>query len=240
MSRNSTLEASSSASDALSSIKTHTQSLQQSSNTITDTITAFQTELLSMYKSQLALLEQTRSLLRFHSAQLAANDGTAEEKYKSSMVKLDVGGKMFHISIDTLLRQEGTFFDGLFSGRWAVKPGVAEDAIFIDRDGELYPYIFNFLRDGDAAALPQSTTQRAQLVQEAEYLGLEKLKQKLLDTAGDRPQIPAHPNNIQCPKCNPTTSNNNILATWNAEQKGYCCLKCMGFWYLKTGSIQVK
>ena len=97
---------------------------------------------------------------------------------------------MFHASVDTLLRQEGTFFNRLFTGRWPMKPDGTDNAFFIDRDGDLFPFILNFLRDGDAAVLPIEPNKRVQLQQEAECFGVDNLKTKLTENMHSHLQIP--------------------------------------------------
>jgi hypothetical protein len=62
-------------------------------------------------------------------------------------VKLNVGGKRFETSVQTLRRISHTFFDAYFSGRYA--QDVCEDgSIFVDRDGEHFGYVLEYMRDG--------------------------------------------------------------------------------------------
>ncbi|KAJ3048883.1 BTB/POZ domain-containing protein kctd3 [Rhizophlyctis rosea] len=162
------------------------------------------------------------------------------ERDCASKVKLDIGGKIFHISMDTLLRQEGTFFHSLFSGRWLVKPDETEENIFIDRDGELYPYIFNFLRDSENVVLPEDKEKRARLVQEAEFLGLDELKLKLLKT---KRQIATEPLDLYttcfCGYCmwrfEGLRPKRDYEMQWDyANKGGYYCPSCKLYW--KYGS----
>ncbi|KAJ3042775.1 hypothetical protein HDV00_006594 [Rhizophlyctis rosea] len=55
-----------------------------------------------------------------------------------------------------------------------------EEEIFIDRNGKLYGYIFDFLRDGEKAVLPKKADKLQRLCREAEFLGIEGFK----DVAG--------------------------------------------------------
>ncbi|KAJ3038854.1 BTB/POZ domain-containing protein kctd6 [Rhizophlyctis rosea] len=101
------------------------------------------------------------------------------KRVQVSKIKLDIGGKIHHISIDTLLQEPNTFFTSMFAGRWHVKPTEKDGTIFIDRDGEIYHYIFDYLRNGDKAVLPKDQELRQRLINETEYLGMEGLKAKL-------------------------------------------------------------
>jgi hypothetical protein len=62
-------------------------------------------------------------------------------------VELNIGGYHFQTSVQTLRRLPHTFFDAYFSGRYA--QDVCNDGcIFVDRDGEHFGHILEFMRDG--------------------------------------------------------------------------------------------
>jgi hypothetical protein len=62
-------------------------------------------------------------------------------------VELNIGGYHFETSVQTLQRVPHTFFDAYFSGRYA--QDVCNDgSIFIDRDGEHFGHILEYMRDG--------------------------------------------------------------------------------------------
>ncbi|KAJ3278046.1 hypothetical protein HK104_002708, partial [Borealophlyctis nickersoniae] len=90
-------------------------------------------------------------------------------------VKLDIGGAIFSISLDTLLSQKETFFSSLFREEWQVKPGD-DGTIFIDRDPTPYRFIFNWMRDGAQAVMPDDKVTLNAIVKEASFLCLEGLK----------------------------------------------------------------
>ncbi|KAJ3049198.1 hypothetical protein HK097_009770 [Rhizophlyctis rosea] len=162
-------------------------------------------------------------------------DYSAEmQKKQASKVKLDIGGHIYHVSTDTLLRQEGTFFYGCFSGRWLVEPDK-DGAFFIDRDGELYTYIFNFLRDGETGVLPIDPQQRQRLIKEAEYLSMEQLVETLKKPVTPvLTQPPSGLTQLVCPQCkwNMRQSGYNsyiasvAVANWVAPHKAYVCTAC--------------
>jgi hypothetical protein len=62
-------------------------------------------------------------------------------------VELNVGGYRFETSVQTLRRLPHTFFDAYFSGQYA-QDVCADGSIFIDRDGEHFGQVLQYLRDG--------------------------------------------------------------------------------------------
>ena len=55
-----------------------------------------------------------------------------------STVKLNVGGKIYKTSLETLRKDPNSMLAAMFSGRFDVKPAEDDGAYFIDRDGELF------------------------------------------------------------------------------------------------------
>jgi N-acetylneuraminic acid mutarotase len=62
-------------------------------------------------------------------------------------VELNIGGFHFETSVETLRRVPHTFFDAYFSGRYA-QDVCADGSIFVDRDGEHFGHILEYMRDG--------------------------------------------------------------------------------------------
>jgi hypothetical protein len=77
----------------------------------------------------------------------------AMQKHKEAQegrVKLNIGGYCFETSVQTLRRISHTFFDAYFSGRYA--QDVCNDgSIFVDRDGEHFGHVLEYMRDGVVA-----------------------------------------------------------------------------------------
>lgn len=99
------------------------------------------------------------------------------------IVELNVGGVHYTSTRRTLLSHENSRFAELFGA----PSTVAHDAKgrhFIDRDGVLFRYVLDFLRD-DALQLPQDFREKKRLLREAEYFkldGLIKCMQALTET----------------------------------------------------------
>jgi hypothetical protein len=71
-----------------------------------------------------------------------------------SIVQLNVGGHRFETSVQTLRRVPGTCFDAHFSNSYT-HTICADGSIFIDRDGELFKHILEYLRDGVVSVVEQ-------------------------------------------------------------------------------------
>jgi hypothetical protein len=69
------------------------------------------------------------------------------EEQQQGRVEHNIGGYHFQTSVQTLRRVPHTFFDAYFSGRYA--QDVCNDgSIFVDRDGEHFGHILEYMRDG--------------------------------------------------------------------------------------------
>jgi hypothetical protein len=81
----------------------------------------------------------------------------AMHKHKEAQegrVVLNIGGFRYETSVQTLRGLPHTFFDAYFSGRYA-QDKCADGSIFIDRDGEHFWQILQYLRDGVVGAAEQ-------------------------------------------------------------------------------------
>jgi hypothetical protein len=61
-------------------------------------------------------------------------------------VELNIGGQRFETSVQTLRRVPHTFFDAYNSGRYA-QDVCTDGSIFVDRDGEHFSHILEYMRD---------------------------------------------------------------------------------------------
>jgi hypothetical protein len=80
-------------------------------------------------------------------------------------VELNIGGYRFETSVQTLRRVPHTFFDAYFSGRYA-QDVCSDGSIFVDRCGEHFGHILEYMRDGvvavaEAGAHPSVSLLRA-------------------------------------------------------------------------------
>jgi len=82
-------------------------------------------------------------------------------------IHLNVGGRHFTTSLQTLTKDKDSMLAAMFSGRWNLPQDEKDGCYFIDRDGKYFRYILNFLRDGDLEELPRNTMKA--LLKEAKY-----------------------------------------------------------------------
>ncbi|KAM7500008.1 hypothetical protein LguiA_024422 [Lonicera macranthoides] len=89
----------------------------------------------------------------------------------SPLVRLNVGGKKFCTTVDTLTQREpDSMLAAMFSGRHTVFKDSEKGYIFVDRDGKHFRHILNWLRDGEVPTLKD--TEYSELLREAEYYQL--------------------------------------------------------------------
>ncbi|ETW02819.1 hypothetical protein, variant [Aphanomyces invadans] len=99
----------------------------------------------------------------------------AMEKLSNSVVKLNVGGRIFALPKDTLLKYEGSYFHAMLSqSKW--KPDLDNDAYFIDADPTLFEYVMTYLREGDLSCEGLPPLKKQRLMKTLDYLNLEVLE----------------------------------------------------------------
>ncbi|CAK4702611.1 hypothetical protein LEN26_007157 [Aphanomyces euteiches] len=89
----------------------------------------------------------------------------------SNLVTLNVGGRRFTTSKETLLRVEGSYFHALLGcGHW--RPEGPEDAFFLDLDPVAFDRIMIFLRQGELILDGLCDWERRQVYSAMDYLKL--------------------------------------------------------------------
>ena len=66
---------------------------------------------------------------------------TLNEVHFASTIKLNVGGKIYKTTLDTLRKDPDSMLCAMFSGRFKLKADEDDGAYFIDRDAELFRYV---------------------------------------------------------------------------------------------------
>lgn len=88
-----------------------------------------------------------------------------------SLVRLNIGGKKFCTTFDTLTRREpDSMLAAMFSGRHTLCHDSEKGYVFVDRDGKHFRHILNWLRDGVVPSLTDADY--SELTREAEYFQL--------------------------------------------------------------------
>ncbi|KAJ4979791.1 hypothetical protein NE237_010571 [Protea cynaroides] len=95
-----------------------------------------------------------------------------------SFVRLNIGGKKFCTTVDTLTQREPeSMLAAMFSGRHTVSQDPEKGFVFVDRDGKHFRHILNWLRDGVVPTLNDS--EYPELLREAEYYQLLGLVEEI-------------------------------------------------------------
>ncbi len=100
-----------------------------------------------------------------------------------AVVELNVGGQLYTTALSTLTQQSDSLLTHMFTGR--ARGPLQRDSrgrYFIDRDGTLFRYILDYLRN-QKLVLPENFPERGRLQQEAEYYRLSRLANALSDAA---------------------------------------------------------
>ena len=91
------------------------------------------------------LMNDARELLKQDMDHVKQQKSAFEEFTKTldqinfgSTVKLNVGGKIYKTTLDTLRKDPDSMLCAMFSGRHEFKPDEEDGAYFIDRDAELF------------------------------------------------------------------------------------------------------
>lgn len=95
-----------------------------------------------------------------------------------SVVDLNVGGLLYTTSIATLTKDEGSLLTSWFKEDQDSLSRDSKGRVFIDRDGVLFRYILDYLRNG-SLILPENFQELDRLKIESKYYKLEDLNQQL-------------------------------------------------------------
>jgi len=96
-----------------------------------------------------------------------------------SVVELNVGGVFYTTALTTLTRESDSHLAALFTDKSTVEKD-AKGKYFLDRDGVLFRYVLDFLRN-QALVLPEGFRERERLKQEANFYGLPGLEEALME-----------------------------------------------------------
>jgi len=89
-------------------------------------------------------------------------------------VHIDVGGKIYTSSLDTLTKFPESRLSKMFSGGIPIVLDTLKQHYFIDRDGGMFRHILNFMRTG-RPILPENFQYVDLLLEEAKYFELPEL-----------------------------------------------------------------
>lgn len=126
---------------------------------------------------------------RSQSQQEPSGPGTATEGCPE-IVELNVGGQVYVTRRGTVLSVRGSLLWRLFSEQEPSElPRDSKGRFFLDRDGFLFRYILDYLRDQELV-LPERFPERSRLQREAEYFQLPELVRRLAAPTAPRFGLP--------------------------------------------------
>ncbi|KAK7109821.1 uncharacterized protein [Littorina saxatilis] len=131
---------------------------------------------LAKFKSMLTEFLTKKDRFEKEAALLAEQNSITASK-----VELNVGGVRYTTSLATMLKEEGSRLQTMFSGQHTLQPD-SDGSYFIDRDGTHFRHILNFLRDGPASLQhlpPNDLRLVSELRTEAEYYQLNRMANAL-------------------------------------------------------------
>ncbi|CAN1132276.1 FH protein interacting protein FIP2 [Linum perenne] len=128
----------------------------------------------------------TTALRRLYSRKKASHQMT-KEPGSSSIVRLNIGGKKFSTTVDTLTNREPqSMLYAMFSGRHTVSEDPGSGCVYVDRDGKHFRHILNWLRDGVVPILTDA--KYSELMREAEYYQLLEFIEAINHAVNQRKQ----------------------------------------------------
>uniref|UniRef100_A0A672GB53 Potassium channel tetramerization domain containing 11 n=1 Tax=Salarias fasciatus TaxID=181472 RepID=A0A672GB53_SALFA len=157
-------------------------------------------------------------------------------------VSLNVGGQVYTTTLDTLTRYRDSMLGAMFTGQI---PALRDRRgnVFIDRDGNVFRHILNFLRSG-ALDLPRGFKELALLRREADFFQIRPLVEELAHLEAAGPLITFHveidvpvrllhynlrhgPENYELRTCSVRAFAVDLFCTWRA----FLALLCERFCY---------
>jgi hypothetical protein len=102
------------------------------------------------------------------------------DQMSDAIIRLDVGGVHYTTTKSTLCRIPSSMLETMFNG--SMDSQKVDGRYFIDRNGQLFQHILDYLRDGDAWTPPSDLDICRALHREAQFFCLSSLSDRLTQT----------------------------------------------------------
>lgn len=167
------------------------QLVSKFNKTIADTIALVTDDMNRLVASIKQNIEETVSV--------AANELNEWEQLKTNLAKtrlhgrvqLDVGGRIFSTTVETLTSEKDTYFTALLSKQWELEKDE-QGRIFIDRNGDLFAEILDYMRNPSEFILPEERL-RKRLIGEAKFYKLKSFLEVLTEPERKEEERKARP-----------------------------------------------
>ncbi|XP_065085045.1 BTB/POZ domain-containing protein KCTD16 [Ochlerotatus camptorhynchus] len=101
-----------------------------------------------------------------------------------AVIELNVGGVQYAASLDTLKSEDGSWLQEVFGGSADDVPKDSQGRFFIDRDGALFRYVMEYLREPAKFKVTAEFQDRVRLRKEAVFFRLAGLVEALTKEPG--------------------------------------------------------
>ena len=125
------------------------------------------------------VLQREATRLRQEQEAIDAMSKKIDHVHLTPTINLNIGGRRFTTSLQTLTKDPDSMLAAMFSGKFEVKPSE-DGAFFIDRDGKHFRFILNYLRDGELI-VPEGATFLKELEADAKFYQIKGLLRELKD-----------------------------------------------------------
>ena len=125
------------------------------------------------------VLQREATRLRQEQEAIDAMSKKIDHVHLTPTINLNIGGRRFTTSLQTLTKDPDSMLAVMFSGKFEVKPSE-DGTFFIDRDGKHFRFILNYLRDGELI-VPEGATFLKELEAEAKFYQIKGLLRELKD-----------------------------------------------------------
>ncbi|CAB9525465.1 expressed unknown protein [Seminavis robusta] len=103
------------------------------------------------------------------------------------IVRLNVGGTKYKVSRSLIETYPDTMLAKIISKTWQHDPN---SEVFIDRDGERFRYVLDYMRD--QKAFVAMNVSKASIIKELEYFGFENVPDNAVDCSGANLEAAEH------------------------------------------------
>ena len=99
-----------------------------------------------------------------------------------NIIELNVGGRKFTTTRDTLCKDTDSMLAAMFSGDFMPAHQDSKGRVFLDRNGDMFAVILSYLR-GEPLQIPDGVVQQRALVAEAHFFQVIHFYLAMLDVS---------------------------------------------------------